>query len=233
MARLVLVGTVHRDPGGHDKLVALLHEENPDCLTLEISPYAVRYRKMRRGLLARRIFDILHSLHRGTSACGFQDLLIHPAIQNAFALIDFPYEYMAASTFSRSKKVPFYCIDRSDYSAEKITWIENELITPENLRTLIDLDPKECFQKTRQEYRLASSALHPNRSVIRRHSPDRWELSHRDRHMAGRIRKLLTRSQCRKLMHIGGWEHLLDHGTRETLFERLSDLQPRRHLLIH
>ena len=233
MGHLVLVGTVHRDPGGHDKLLALLHEENPDCLTVEISPYAVRYRKKKRGPLAKRMFDTLHDLHRETSMRGFQDVLTHPAIQNAFALIDFPYEYMAASTFSRSRKVPFYCIDRSDYSAEKITWIENELITPENLRTLIALDPKECSQRSRQEYRLASSALHPHGSVIRRHSPDRWELSHRDRHMAGRIRKLLTRSKCRKLMHIGGWEHLPDHGTRETLYERLSDLHPRRRLLIH
>jgi hypothetical protein len=232
MAHLVLVGTVHRDPEGHDKLLSLLHEEHPDCLTLEMSPYAVRYRRKNRVTLAKRILDTLHDLDRETSTRGFQDFLAHPAIQDTIALIDFPYEYMAASTFSESRKVPFHCIDRSDYSLEKISWIEKELITTENLRTLIDLDPNECSQRTRQEYRLASMALHPHGSVIRQ-PQNHGEISQRDRHMAGRIRKLLTRLRCRKLMHIGGWEHLLDHGTNDTLFERLSDLRPRRRLLIH
>jgi len=71
-----------------------------------------------------RILDTLHDLDRKTSSRGFQDVLAHPAIRDAVALIDFPYEYMAASAFSRSRKVPFYCIDRSDYSLEKISWIE-------------------------------------------------------------------------------------------------------------
>ena len=233
MAHLVLVGTVHRDPEGHDRLLSLFHEEHPDCLTLEVSPYAVRYRRKNRGTLTTRVLDTLHDLDRKTSPRGFQDFLAHPAIRDAIALIDFPFEYMAASVFSQSRKVPFFCIDRSDYSLEKISWIEKELITTENLRTLIDLDPNECSQRTRQEYRLASSALHPRGGVIRRHSPDRWEISQRDRHMEKRIRKILTRLRCHKLMHIGGWEHLLDHGTHETLFDRLSDLQPRRRLLIH
>jgi hypothetical protein len=58
MAQLVLVVAVHRDPEGYDKLISSLTEESPTCLSLEMSPYAVRYRRERRRTLAGKAHAI-------------------------------------------------------------------------------------------------------------------------------------------------------------------------------
>jgi hypothetical protein len=52
----------------------------------------------------------------------------------------------------------------------------------------------------------------------------------RDRHLAAKIRALVQ-SQPGQLVHIGGWVHLLDDPSGETLYSLLGDLQPRRLLL--
>ena len=40
MPRLTLLGTVNRDPRGLMQLVQALTALRPDCITLELSPYA-------------------------------------------------------------------------------------------------------------------------------------------------------------------------------------------------
>ncbi len=230
MADIVLVGTVHRDPNGHDRLLSILREEGPDCLTLEMSPYAVRYREENRLALRRRVCDILDDLVGQTPAFAQQDPLFHPAIRNVLAMIDFPYEYLAASAFSRSRNIPFRCIDRSDLSRKRLSRLEREIITRENLRALIVLDPDEVCREVDREYSLASMVVHRGKETAYR-LQIRREMAMRDRSMARRIRGILHGLRCRKLVHIGGWEHLLDHGKTETLFTLLSDLRPRRRLL--
>ncbi|RLA85004.1 MAG: hypothetical protein DRG31_04125, partial [Deltaproteobacteria bacterium] len=54
-------------------------------------------------------------------------------------------------------------------------------------------------------------------------------LPKRERSLAFRIRKLLFRHPGKRLLHIGGWMHMID--APHTLFWFLKDLGPRRLLL--
>jgi hypothetical protein len=218
MPEILLVGTVHRDPEGYGKLLSILDEEDPDLLTLEMSPYAVWFRREKRVALRRRLSHILEELAREAPPRPYRDPFSHSAIRNILAIIEFPYEYEAASTFSRSRDIPFHCIDRSDYSRERISRIERELITKKNLRMLIRLGPDDVCRRISQEYFLASMAIDGDLGSTYC-IQDRRELSMRDRFMARRIRGLLDVWRCRKLVHIGGWKHLLNHKKkRDTLY---------------
>ena len=49
--------------------------------------------------------------------------------------------------------------------------------------------------------------------------------------MAGEVRQLVLQAAGRKVMHIGGWEHLLELPGGRSLYDLLKDLRPRRVLL--
>jgi hypothetical protein len=110
LAEIVLIGTVHRDPNGHDKLFSICQKENPDYVTLEMSPFAVQFRRERRLALKAKVYSILNDLAREIPAAPYPDPSSHPAVGCIFTAIDFPYEYRVASLFSRSRHVPFQCI---------------------------------------------------------------------------------------------------------------------------
>jgi hypothetical protein len=57
-------------------------------------------------------------------------------------------------------------------------------------------------------------------------------IGRRDRHMAGEIRRLLA-ARPGRLVHIGGWVHLVADREGETLYSRLEELSPERLILDH
>jgi hypothetical protein len=67
------------------------------------------------------------------------------------------------------------------------------------------------------------------RSARRRISPDVPETLRRERVRARRLRRLVARH--RRVVHLGGWEHLVDWQDRPGLWGSLADLKPRRGLL--
>ena len=229
MTEIVLVGTVHRDPKGYGKLVSILNEERPDSITLEMSPHAVRFRRGKGRILISRVFEIMKEIKKENPRFAFYDPADHPAIRHVVAILDFPYEYQAAAAVSQSMGIPFRCIDRSDFSREKLSRLEGELVTEGNLRKLLDLDAVEFHEGVRREYGLAAMALRA--PGIFNSFSDRSEMIARDQHAARKIRRIAEKSRCRKLLHIAGWEHLVMAGSGESLCELLSDLSPRRRLL--
>ncbi|MBU1743207.1 MAG: hypothetical protein KKC37_16860, partial [Proteobacteria bacterium] len=54
-AHLTLVGVVHLDPEGEAKLAGLLQDLRPDLISLQISPFAIRWRRARAPELAARL----------------------------------------------------------------------------------------------------------------------------------------------------------------------------------
>lgn len=83
---LVLVGTVHRHPAGYRALLELLREERPGVVSVEVSPYGLRFRRKRA-----------HSL----------DAL--PA--HALPLMEIPYEFRAAKDWGKEASVPVVPVD--------------------------------------------------------------------------------------------------------------------------
>ena len=64
------------------------------------------------------------------------------------------------------------------------------------------------------------------------HPPFFWpvptEVKEREASMAGKIRELFQVAKGGKLLHIGGWEHLIELPSGKSLFGLLKDLRPRR-----
>ena len=66
MKGLVLVGTVHLDPQGHAALLALLHELKPDAVTVEVSSYAIEYRRT----AGPEVGAVLEGVNKLSCPCG-------------------------------------------------------------------------------------------------------------------------------------------------------------------
>ena len=89
MARLVLIGTVHLDPDGYGLLLPLLESLNPVTVTVEVSSYALEFRRTKGTELLARLDPF--RLPDSTLPAGLQPVL---------AQLEIPYEYRAAKEYS-------------------------------------------------------------------------------------------------------------------------------------
>ena len=223
--KLLLVGTVHRDPRGFGKLLRLLEREAPDFITVEISPYALEFRAKQAPRLRALLRENLKKIQReeGGSDRGF---LTHGEIQGIFFLLKVPFEWRAAERYARKHRSGLKAIDLSAYSEEKLAQVP-ELIEPDNLRALLRGPRPPLENRVSRQYEKAR-ALWCSAPAFRSISEETRE---REKHMAGEIRRLMEAGDKRKILHAGGWEHLLPALQETSLYARVEDHKPRRFLL--
>ncbi len=231
---LTLIGTIHRDREGAVKLRRLLERLRPDEITLEMSPLALHYRRT-EGL--RQLQRLEAVLDRLASELGLQrqDLWKHPAIEGIRSLLTLPFEYRAASEFAEETGIPVGLIDLSEISEIKLAKVESELITIRNIRVLASL-PETRAVSSAESRRIARAMVLSNPETAVRQDflekrRGREGIGFRDRHMEREIRRRLEARPKGRLVHIGGWVHLVEDDQGETLYSRLMDLTPRRILL--
>ena len=232
--RLTLIGTVHRDPRGPERLLSLLRRLHPDLLTLEMSEKGLAYRQGegRRQLL--RLDRILERL-TGELLIEPATLQAHPAVADIRTLLALPFEYQAAAAYAAEAGLPLHLIDRSDVSAAKLQRVERELVTYRNLKILVSL-PAGAEKSDFEGYGRAHAMItHDPGETVRQAflAGRRGEegIGPRDRWMAAQIRRLLATRRGAHLVHVGGWVHLVEDARGETLFSLLADLAPQRLLL--
>lgn len=227
---LTLVGTVHR-AREHVALRNLLTELRPDLITLEMSPFALAYRRQQGRRLRRRLGILLGHLadEGGRDRCA---LARHPEIVGIRRLLALPFEYRAASAYAREFSIPLELIDSSDISARKLRLIESELLTLENLRLLISLPPAPTSDRegiaAARAFVLGSRDPAVRLAFLARRRGEE-EIGERDRQLAAEIRQRLLPD--RHLVHIAGWVHLVEDPQGETLYSLLAELSPRRIIL--
>ncbi len=126
VARVVLLGVVHRDPRGPERLRAFLDHLRPDTVTVEVSNFALNYRCFRAGwaweLLARREKELLEE--------GLPPESVARVIEECRRFIEPPFEYRVASDWSRLL-IPVIPIGISGFS--------RKVLQP-NIRRLLELD---------------------------------------------------------------------------------------------
>lgn len=232
--RLTLIGTVHRDPQGAERLLSLLRRLHPDLVTLEMSEKALAYRQGEAYRLQLRLDSILEQLTRKTPA-ELAELQAHPAVTDIRTLLALPFEYQAAAAYAAETAVPLHLIDRSDVSAAKLQRVERELITYRNLRILVTL-PAGSEKSDFEGYGRAQAMVtrNPGETVrLAFLAGRRGEegIGPRDRWMEAQIRRLLAERPGAHLVHVGGWVHLVEDPRGETLYSLLADLAPQRILL--
>lgn len=230
---LILIGTVHLDPCGYQKLSALLPTIAPDLITLEFSPYGRGFRTKNRRRLSQKLLSWYlrrQALTRHQSCLSDHHVLPLP-IQSLLATINYPFEFLAVRCYAQTYKVPFYCIDLSRISREKIRSLKQEAICPKNIDHLLTETDKTLQQSVDMCYKKARRLWNGNLS---RGTNGMWNASgdaERELHMGRRIRNLVKHNPHKRLVHVGGWEHMIDHPAAVTLYTVLKDLSPQRILL--
>ena len=234
--RLVLLGTVHRDPGGRARLSGLLPKLNPKVISVEMSPLALMFRR-------KHVRDLLGALHlnlrrmASTYDTTLRQLLENGCIEGIVRQIELPYEYTASSDFAKESRIPVVCVDDSVTSRPKLSLFD-ELVSINNLEALPLIDFPSHLEQVQREYGKAIEAFNRTDAVpveflaFCRTGKEEWE--RRTRIMARKIRRLYTGLTDRGggvLLHVGGWLHVGGRGRWPNLAAQLMDFSPRVLLL--
>jgi hypothetical protein len=216
---LILIGTVHGDPHGYVRAGKLLNHLQPDLVTVEISPFSLRYR-LRHGPRWQRQLD------RGLADMP-EAAASHLAMQRLAAQVALPFEVLAARDYRRQAGVPWRPLDLGAPARRHLPRYAPELLNPDNLQALLTTADGSLEEYIATEFRRARLALarHPRR-LVPLSNP---ETMRRERVLARRLRRLAGRYA--RLVHLGGWEHLVGWQDCAGLWQEMADLHPRRLLL--
>ena len=213
-SRLVLIGTVHGDPSGYERVTKILERLGPDLVTVEISRFSVRYRQAWERRWRRQLQLGLAALPPETAG--------HPAILRVAAQIGMPFEYRAARDYSRRNGIRCLPLDLGGLSRRHLPGYSRELLTPANLRALLANGAGGSPDPVAQEFQRARQALE--------HSP--WRLPHQGGPETRRREFYLSRRLMRlaggngRTAHVGGWEHLVPWREGQGFRSRLEEQKP-------
>lgn len=227
---LLLLGTIHGDPEGRERLLAFLGLYRPDFLFVEFSPFGLAYR-MRAGAGLIRRLD--RNLKRAARRIGIplSTARLNPrirAIRTQFAL---PFEYVAASRYARPRRVPLILLDSSRFSRRLIaSW--PDLIRAENLAILLTLPPPRPMAALRAEAALAMEGRLDPVLPATDHGDTDPSWKEREHHLAERIRFTLSRRRPSRPLAIGGYRHLIPGLSPPTLRDLLGVPSERCRLLV-
>ena len=216
---LILIGTVHGDPQGYNRAAKLLESLKPEVITVEISPFSVRYRAAHEGRW-RRLFE-------AALAQLPDEARNHPAIRRVAARIEMPFEWRAAHAYGRRYGIRWHPIDLSFPAREHLPRYAREVLHPKNLRQLLETSEDSLEEQITAAYRRAR--LSEGQPLRRHPSGNGGAARMRERTMAARLRKLSGRG--RLVAHLGGWEHMASWEDGGGLYDLLEDLRPVRLLL--
>ncbi|MBM4275325.1 MAG: hypothetical protein FJ134_12820 [Deltaproteobacteria bacterium] len=217
-ARLIMVGTVHSDPQGYDRAWKLLQFLRPDLVSVEISPFSWRYRQ-------RRERDWLKQFSKGLAGLP-ESARGHLALQRLAAQVVFPFEARAARDWNRAYETPWRALDLGELSRRHLPRYGRELLTRENLESLLTTPDGSLKNWVAGEFCRARRTWE--------HGPgwpaifDHPAALYRERFLARRLRVLAAKG---RVVHLGGWEHLAPWRDGQGLINWLADLHPARILL--
>jgi hypothetical protein len=223
---LVLVGTVHRDPRGYARLFRVLEKERPGLITVEMSSYSRTFRVRQSSMIRDTLRANLRKIQKEDRQ-PLSGILSHSLILGIFFLLKEPFEWRAAKSYASQYGVLLQEIDLSSFAQDHLAYL-SELVALKNLRTLLHLNSLAYGDLVQAQYSRADFLFH-HPPLIRLTPPAFQE---REVFMAGKIRELIQGTTNKgKILHVAGWEHLIDSPEENSLVGLLKDLQPRRVLL--
>ena len=186
---------------------------------MEISPFSLRYRRQHGARWQRQLAGALAELPEGAA--------LHLAIQRLAAQVALPFEVQAAQDYSRRAGVPWRPLDLGFLSRRHLPRYGPELLSPANLKALLATADGELKDFVAAEFRRARQAW--------REPPGGPSLPAPPRPRGGNASwpggsGALT-SRHRRVVHLGGWEHLVAWEDSPGLWGDLADLKPGRLLL--
>ncbi len=182
---LTIVGTVHLDPAGYDRLFRALAAIGPDLLTVDVSRFAVEFRRSRGA-------GFLGSIGHFRRADG----TLPPALEAVEAQVAVPYELRAAEDWCRVSSARLIQVGNDDESRVLLECFETELMSPENLARLAVEPVPSLAAQVRRQWESA-----------RRTVPSGSAVTPADERIAALLGEALASSKGR-LCHVTGWTHL-------------------------
>jgi hypothetical protein len=153
--RLTLVGVVHLDPGGETRLSRLLAGWRPDLITLQISPYAVRWRRRN----SRQLQEILSgNLARAADRLGLgrKQAAAHGAIRAVAAQLQVPFEFRAAREYQRRFGGRIRLVEDSQVSRRLLDVLGGEVLSVDNLAGLLGSSDVSLAARCRGQWQRAA-----------------------------------------------------------------------------
>jgi hypothetical protein len=218
---LVLVGVVHGDPAGYEQLKRLLEQRRPRLISVEISEFSWRWRCHREA----RWQQLLQLAREALPPAERR----HLALQRVAAQIALPFEVRAAADYAREHGVAWRAVDLKSVAREHLPRYETELLNPDNLRRLALTPDGDWGDYIRREYQRARRAWQAGRAGSLAGTTLPPETTLREKVLAHRVARLAR--EWGRLVHVGGWEHLIVSGRRITMADFLATWRPARVLL--
>jgi hypothetical protein len=210
---------VHGDPLGYGRARKLLASLTPDMVTVEISPFSLRYRAKHGPGWQRQLARVLSQLPAGAGS--------HLAILRLAAQVALPFEVRAARDYYRATGTPWLPLDLSGPARRHLPRYGPKLLSRTNLQALLETSDGELTEYIAAEFHRARLTLARSpRRPLTHGSP---ETLRRERFLARRLRALASRYH--RLAHLGGWEHLVAWQDGPGLWRELAEVQPRPLLL--
>ena len=219
-ANLTLLATVHGDPAGYERAWWFFERLQPEVITVEISPFSVRYRERAVKGWRRRLTAALGELP--------PDEAKSLAVARVAAQAEVPFEYRAARDWGQIHAVPVKPLDTGAAARHHLPRYAGELLTAANLRCLCDHGATGTLTEfVAREFRRARLARQGKLRAL----PLTGEAADnsRERLWAKRLKGLV--STGKRVVHLGGWEHLVLWPEGGGLSRLLAELNPEIILL--
>lgn len=232
LSGLLLVGTVHDDPAGFQRVCRLLRCYRPRVILVEISPYSFAHRKA-HGHALRKSLSANVAAAAAEADMEPERAARHPRIAGVRRQLGMPFEYRAGEAFSREAGAELHAVDDSIFSRRWIsTW--SDLISTRNLAILLSLSPEaRSTARAYEEARRRIEGTAPStRQELREWSDEDEQLwRRRERVLAENVTRVLTQSRPERSVYLGGWQRLVPDGRFPSL-RRLLGVEPSRCLLL-
>ncbi|MEW6263432.1 MAG: hypothetical protein AB1641_10180 [Thermodesulfobacteriota bacterium] len=160
MNRLILLGTVHRDPDGKKRLLRFLEEIDPTAISLEVSPASITLRRQWSHDWLALFRHRLAEISRNTGQKRRQILAGH-GLHGVFEYLRLPYEYRASLAHARRRDRPVFLLDDSRLAESYLSRVEREILGKDNLTLLA----KERRERTLAE-EVAAEYVKASRLVL-------------------------------------------------------------------
>jgi hypothetical protein len=218
---LIFLSTIHYDPKGESRIKVMLDRLNPEIVTVEDSEQKLIYLQSEE---ARAIHFKVKEILKRRGATDWQLKIFDEFNETCIK----PFESKAVRKYCEDR-IPYYLIDLWD-ETERNLYQEMSISDAETfcIPTLERLTKEKSQIDADFEYNGVRRSYSYDISV----PLDDPDVGRRDDYMESQLREIITQNQGKRIIHIGGTKHSFPAIRGRSLYSKLIDYKPTRHLLI-
>ena len=209
-----MIGVVHRDPAGADRLWRGLRALRPELITLEVSPFGVEFRQLRGPRLLKQLEEMVPADRRG-----------HDEILSLIEMLQVPFEARGAESYALESGAIVELVGDSVESRELLSTVETELLAPQNVAALLsrpDSSPDDSVASLYARHRRLRDREPIPPAMLGIGDNQLEEMRKREDGLEDRIRRVRARHEVRRWVHVGGVMHLMRARGLRLLWERFA-----------